>query len=232
MESQLKGTKKVNSDSSAYNALEYMINSLINGINTAALVRVDSVSGGGAASQSGHVAVTPLVCQIDGDNNVIQPVSIPGIPFFRLNGGGASLVCDPKPGDIGIAVFCKRDSSNVINGTIAPVQPGSFRNFSEADGVYIGSILSSAPSVYVSLDVDSGEIVLKAPSKIRIDAGTCEINCPIIQTGENGTGATLMGQVSTTGGIAAQGDITAGSISASHHTHPNGEGGTTGEPNG
>lgn len=74
--------------------------------------------------------------------------------------GAAALVCDPVPGDIGLAVFCQRDVSNVVNGTPEPVQPGSFRNFDISDGFFIGGFLNQQPTCYIQILPDGKGLVV------------------------------------------------------------------------
>lgn len=223
----VKGTSRPGNATSPYNALHFVINTLIrNKVNTAIPVRVDSVSSTGAGSAVGYVSATPLVCQTDADNNILTPDSLPQLPYCRLQGGKAAIVCDPKPGDIGIAVFAKRDITNVGQGSTQPVPPGSFRQFSEGDGMYIGGILNQAPSVYVELDPDSGAITIKAPSKIVLDSPLVEVKGQITQTGETGQGASFTGGLTNSGGTVSSNGIVLDS-----HTHPDAHGGNTGTPN-
>lgn len=223
----VKGISKASSSTSPYNALHFVVNTLIkNKVNTAIPVRVDSVSAGGASSAVGYVSATPLVCQTDANNNILAPDSLPQLPYCRIQGGAAAIVCDPKPGDIGIAVFSKRDISNVGQGNTNPVPPGSFRQFSEGDGMYIGGILNQAPSVYVELDPDSGTVTIKAPTKIVLDSPLVEVKGAIVQTGESGESASFKGGMSNSGG-----QVSSNGIVLDSHTHPDAHGGNTGKPN-
>ena len=144
----VKGTKKLNSGTSEYNALQFMIQQAIRGqVNTAIPVRVTAVSGQ-------YVSAVPLVTQVDGYGEAIAPADLYQLPFLRIQGGIAAIVADPIPGDIGLAVFAKSDCSNVKQGTTEPQQPATFRKFSMSDGFYLGGFLNQQPQCYIEVKQD------------------------------------------------------------------------------
>ena len=199
----VKGNRKYASGNSAYNATEFLIrNVIMQNVNTAIPVIVTGAQAGGAGAAAGYVTVKPLVAQIDGFGNTVPPVELFSLPYFRYQGGKAAVVIDPVPGDIGLAIFCKSDCSNVQTGTTEPVQPGSFRKFSQADGFYVGGFLNAAPAVYIEID-QSEHITITA-------AGSVTVNAPDV--------------------TVPQGDVIASGISLVHHKHPGCQGGSTGEP--
>lgn len=159
------------------NALDYMIRQVIAGKAFNCLVQVKSVTGGGVGSPP-RVSVQPTVGQIDGNNNVIPHGEIFDIPAFRLQAGNAAIIIDPIVGDIGAAIICDRDISNV-KANVAPSGPGSFRHNDYADGCYFGSFLGSAPSNYVQVTqsginiVSTGPVAITSPSLTHnnIDVG-------------------------------------------------------------
>ena len=203
MAETVKGNKKYTSGNSAYNAAEYQIkNAIMSQVNTAIPVIVTGAQAGGAGAAAGYVTVRPLVAQIDGFGNTVPPVELFSLPYFRYQGGKAAVVIDPVPGDIGLAVFCKSDCSNVQTGITEPVQPGSFRKFSQSDGFYIGGFLNKAPTVYIEINQDES-ITITA-------AGGVTVNAPTV--------------------TVPQGDVIASGISLVHHKHPGCQGGSTGEP--
>lgn len=203
MAETVKGNKKYTSGNSAYNAAEYQIkNAIMSQVNTAIPVIVTGAQAGGAGAAAGYVTVKPLVAQIDGFGNTVPPVELFSLPYFRYQGGAAAVVIDPVPGDIGLAVFCKSDCSNVQTGITEPVQPGSFRKFSQSDGFYIGGFLNKAPTVYIEINQDES-ITITA-------AGGVTVNAPTV--------------------TVPQGDVIASGISLVHHKHPGCQGGSTGEP--
>jgi hypothetical protein len=93
------------------------------------------------------------------------------------------VILDPQPGDIGVATFCSRDISSVkaaaaqsaANGMpIQPQNPGSFRTFDWADGVYWGSFLGPLlPAQYVQ--VNTAGITVVSPTQITLQAPTITI---------------------------------------------------------
>ena len=198
--------RKLNSGASEFNALSFMIEQAIKGmVNTAIPVRVDSCTKPGVGGAAGYVSATPLVQQRGADGKSLMPVSLPQLPFFRLQCGTAAVVLDPQPGDVGLAVFSQQDSSNLEAGKTDPVQAGSFRCFDMSDGFYVGGFYGQVPQTYVHLDPEKGEAYIKAPTKITIDAPQIELKGALTMGGASG-GAdtiTLDGNVTTNGNITA-----------------------------
>ena len=94
---QRKMTARMADLGSEYNRTLYLIRQVINQtVNTAIPVRVDSVTRSGDGSGAGYVSATPLVAQTDADGNLIPPVSIPRLPYFRLQHGTAAIICDRR----------------------------------------------------------------------------------------------------------------------------------------
>jgi hypothetical protein len=162
-------------------------------INVAMPVRVTKVMEGSGAV--GYVQALPLVNDMDAQGNAVDVAVIPSLPYFRLQGGKVAVITDPVVGDIGIAVFAQKDTSNVVAGTDKPVQAGSFRKFSMSDGWYIGGFLNQAPETFLQLNQD-GKAVLTANS-----------------------GITINGDITLNGQLTATGDIRGNGHSLSNHTH-------------
>ena len=201
----VKGNKRATSGSSNFNAMEFLIRNTILGlVNTAIPVIVTAVDAGGAGAATGYVTVKPLVCQVDGFGETLDPAELFRVPYARVQGGVAALVIDPVVGDVGLAVFAKSDCSNVAQMQDKPVQPGSFRKFSMSDGFYLGGFLNRAPSVYIEVKQDQS-IVITA-------SGGVTVNAPTV--------------------MVPSGDVIASGISLVHHTHTGDSGGTTSPPNG
>ena len=116
-----------------YNALIYIIKSELAKINTADLVRVIAVN-------EGTIDVQPLLGSIKADGSMNETSPIYNVRYFQWQFGVNKIKAVPAIGDIGLLVCCKRDISNVENGNV-----GSFRNFSMADGIYIGGIEGCDP---------------------------------------------------------------------------------------
>ena len=212
--------RKLNSGASEFNALSFLVEQAIKGmVNTAIPVRVDSCTKPGVGGAAGYVSATPLVQQRGADGKALQPVSLPQLPYIRLSASTAAIVIDPQPGDVGLAVFAQQDISNLKEGTSEPVQAGSFRCFDMSDGVFIPAILGAAPTTFVHLDPETGEITIKAPTKITIEAPTIELkgSLQMGNTAGSGSGDTiaLTGNIQATGSATFDGNIRSnGSITA------------------
>ena len=207
--------RKLNSGASEFNALSFMMEQMIKGlVNTAIPVRVDSCTKPGVGGAAGYVSATPLVQQRGADGNALMPVSLPQLPYYRVQAGTAAVVLDPQPGDIGLAVFSQQDASNVKEGTSEPVQAGSFRCFDMSDGFFVSCHYGQTPTTYVHLDPEKGEVTVKAPTKITLDAPTIELKGSL-QMGNaagSGTGDTMKitGNLDVTGSVKTDGNVTAG----------------------
>lgn len=152
-----------------YNNIMFAVQQALAKVQTATLVKIVACTNDGDVSPVGTVDVLPLVNQIDGSNppNPTEHVTIYGLPYLRVLGGESAIILDPKPGDIGVAVFANRDISKV-KSTRDQANPGSFRQFDFADGIYLGGLLNGAPQQYIQFS----------------DAGI-KIIAPAITAGEN-----------------------------------------------
>ena len=196
--------RKLNSGASEYNAISFLVEQMIKGmVNTAIPVRVDSCTKPGVGGAAGYVSATPLVQQRGADGKSLMPVSLPQLPYFRLQCGTAAVVLDPQPGDVGLAVFAQQDASNIEAGKTDPVQAGSFRCFDMSDGFYFGGFYGQTPTTFVHLDPEKGEVTVKAPTKIMLDAPTIELK-GALQMG-NASGDASGGTITLTGNIQATG---------------------------
>ena len=204
--------RKLNSGASEFNAISFLVEQAVKGmVNTAIPVRVDSCTKPGVGGAAGYVSATPLVQQRGADGKALDTVSLPQLPYIRLSASTAAIVIDPQPGDVGFAVFAQQDISNLKAGSSDPVQAGSFRTFDMSDGVFIPAILGVTPTTYVHLDPEKGEITLKAPTKITIEAPQIELKGPVTMGGAGSSDTiTLDGNVSTNGNITAAGNVNAG----------------------
>lgn len=191
----VRGLENINTASSDYNALSFIIQQAIRGqVNTAIICKVVGVS-------AGYVDVLPMITQIDGFNEAVAPTTLYHLPYFRYHSGICAVKIDPVVGDLGLAVFAQKDCSSVTQGTTEPQKPASFRENTMGNGFYIGGFLNKEPSCYVELK-QSGEVIINAPA-----------------------GLTVNGDISVSGGINASSDIVGGGISLDNHTHtcPDGE---------
>ena len=204
-----------------YNNIVFAIKQAINKIQTALPVRVNSVTNNGGLSPVGFVNVTPLINQIDGNNNSTPHTIIHNIPYLRIQGGTNAIIIDPEVGQDGICLFCSRDISKYIASRQAS-PPGSFRKYSFSDGIFIGGISNTMP-VQV-LQFQASGITLLSPNQITITAPNIIINA--------NSSCSINGNVSINGSLTVTDDVTAQGTSLHTHVHSGVTTGTdnTGEP--
>jgi len=189
------GQAGFNTSGTQYQDLDFLIRQIIAGKAFAAIVKVVSVSGGGLSTPS-IVAVQPMVNQQDFLGNQVPHGVIYNIPCFRLQGGAGAFIIDPVAGDIGQAIICDRDISNVkITGAVSP--PGSWRQHSWSDGCYFGGFLNQAPSQYVQITQSGINIVSTGQINISASGGTTIDGKPFLTHKHTGvmTGGSNTGNV-------------------------------------
>lgn len=185
-----------------YNSLIYIINSEIKKINTADLVRVIAVN-------EGTIDVQPLLGSIRADGSMNETSPIYNVRYFQWQFGLNKIKAIPAIGDIGLLVCCKRDISNIENGNV-----GSFRQFSLADGIYIGGIEGLNQPATQSIEfsennlkiIGTGTITVEAPN-VNVNASTSAVvTSPSVELG--GIGGAAIARV---GDSVVNGVITTGS---------------------
>lgn len=190
----VQGVAPYNANSSQFNALSFIIQQAIREqVNTCIVGKVVAVT-------DGYVDFLPLVTNISGKGEAVEPTTLYKLPYMRYHAGIAAVILDPVPGDIGLAVFAGRDCSNVKAGTTEPQQPASFRGNSMANGFYIGGFLNQAPSVFIEL-TQGGAVNITAPGGVNIN-----------------------------GSVTVSGDVVASGKSLVNHVHTGDSGGTTSPP--
>jgi hypothetical protein len=152
-----------------FNALAFLVKQVMAGNWTITLGQVKSVSGGGTGGMPAIVGVQPMVNEIDGYGNPTPHGIINNVPAFRLQGGASAFIIDPVVGDIGILACASSDISAVKNNQ-APSNPGSFRTFDPADGMFIGGFLNAAPTQYVQITADGINIVFPGGISIKLSS--------------------------------------------------------------
>lgn len=215
------GLLQPNTAGSEANAFAFIIQALINGMATATMAQVVSVTNIGTLSPAGFVTLQPLVKQVDGNNNVFPHGVLNNVPYYRMQGGTNAIILDPAVGDIGIVVFADHDITNVKGGinSLPPYSqrpPGSRRRFDMADAMYIGALpcgLGPTPTQYVKFS--AAGIVIQSPVGLSL----------------NGV------QIDPSGNITAPGNITGvmpggGTVDLAHtHGGVQAGGGNTLKPN-
>ena len=217
-------------------------NALLGNIQTALPCQVLSSEQSGV-SITGHVNIKIMVNQTDGAGNSVDNAIINGVPYLRIQGGVHAVICDPRPGDFGLAVFASRDISKFTQSRTQS-NPASFRQFSLSDAVFLCGIRNQTPEQYIHFTDDSIEIIspkkvhVKAP-EVVVDSSNCTINAETTNNGNvtitgdlmingttgHGAGGGGGGNVSVIGPMNVINDVHAEGISVAHHTHtcPDGE---------
>jgi hypothetical protein len=217
-----------------YNQILFVVQQALSKMQTATLVRVDACTNEGALTAVGYVDVTPLVNQIDAAGSPTPHVTIYNIPYLRIQGGANAIILDPQVGDIGICVFASRDLSKV-KATKGQANPGSLRQYSFSDGLYLGGALNGVPTQYVRFS--TAGITVVSPALIRMEAPQVQIVAPLLEITSttsvtittptftvNGS-SVLAGTITQTGGgavslsgdVTTPQDVTAGNISLKTH---------------
>lgn len=173
-----------------------------------------------------HVTVRPLVEGFTGSGDRIPKTEIYGVPVWRLQRGASAVIMPPVVGDIGMIAICDRDISGV-KATKESSLPGSSRTHNYADALYLGGILNSEPSQYVSFRDDGIDIV--SPLSVTMTAPVVEINSDtsltfnaanIVMNGPVNQGAgSYAGDFKFQGNITALGEVTGKGIKLSDHVH-------------
>lgn len=212
-----------------FNNMAFMVQQALGKMQTATLVRIESCTNAGGLSPVGYVDVTPMVNQLDGQGNPTPHVTVYNVPYFRLQGGANGIIIDPQKGDIGVAVFASRDISQVKN-TKKQGNPGSHRQYSFADGMYLGGMLNGTPTQYIQFS--TAGIRIHSPTQVKIDAPdvlieaqTVEINASTSTTITTPT-FTVNGNATITGTLHGNGI----DLGTHHHTGVTVGGGNTGGP--
>lgn len=205
-------------DNNEFNALSFLMKQMMAQMNTATLVKVIAVYGGGTAAV-GTVDIQPLVQQTDGAGKPIDHDVIYEVPYFRLQGGTNAVIVDPEIGDIGFCVFCQHDIS-LVQASGATNLPGSQRRFNMADALYIGGWNTSvAPTSYVM--ITGTDITIVNATAIDATTPTFTIHGNLHVTG------TVQGDQTGT----FTGDVTGNGTSLHTHIHTGGTiAGNTGAP--
>lgn len=178
------GQQGLASDTSESNAFHFAIQQAINDVRTNVPVKIIAVHGGGVGAPP-TVDVQPLINQIDGQGNQTPHGIIYGIPCARSQGGGNTIIVDPKTGDVGMMHVSDRDMSSLKGNKGTQSNPGSFRSHDLADGVYHGPILNPAnPDQYVQFTDTGIKLVNKGGCIIEMSGSTTTITGDLHVTGQ------------------------------------------------
>lgn len=187
------GQNRPTSDTSNFSARWFMVQQLINRISTATLVQVTKISTTSDVAPIGTMSVMPLVNMIDGANNISKHGSVQNIAYCRMQAGKSAVIMDPQVGDLGLAVFCDRDTS-VVRNTKKQAAPGSRRRFDKADGVYVMTVLGDTPTRYVQFRQDGTIIVGNADAGNPFELVVAKDHVQMKHKGDTAMHITIDGQ--------------------------------------
>lgn len=188
MTTPMKGQTGFSTSASGVNVQDFVMRQMLHTINTAEPVRVEAVHFEDAFA--GTVDVMPLVNLVTGDGSSLGQSQLFTLPYLRVQGGKQAFIVDPRPGDIGLAVFAMRDTESFKAQRGGPVNPGSARACDKGDGFYLGGFLNEAPERFVRIDEEGvtiegvarvhshgAETVINAESAFTVNAeSSCVIN--------------------------------------------------------
>ncbi len=195
------GQQNPNDSSSDFNVISFIVRQMIARLDTMKLVQVKAVHGGaGAIDKAGTVDVLPLVKQIDGNGNTRPHGIVNGIPWSRIQGGKNAVICDPEVDDIGYVVASDRDISTV-KSALKQSNPGSYRRYNIADGVYVGGCLNVAPEQYLVFTADGVRLVDKSGNSVAMSS------TGIVITPKSGQPVKVSGSLIVTGNLQLGGLI-------------------------
>lgn len=180
---------------SDFNKTTFLVKQLLSLMRTASLVQVVKCTNAGGVSPVGLVDVLPLVNMTDGLGNSTKHGTVYGLTYCRVQGGLNAIICDPMPGDIGVAVFADRDISAVKKAK-KQANPGSRRKNDLADGMYLFGVLNAAPEQYLRFHPDGMELVDKHGNKIEMTEAGIKINDVLFDRDQN---VSAIADLTTTG---------------------------------
>ena len=174
------------------NAVDFITRRVMGEKAFAGMVKVISCSNTGGLAPIGTVTVQPMVHQTNTLGTVMPHGSIFNLPYCRIQGGSSAVVLDPVAGDIGVAVFCDRDTS-AVRATGAPAAPGSMRRNDWADGIYLFTVSAGAPTTYIMLNginvniVTPGNLTISAANATLTAAGNLRVAGTVTSGANNNT---------------------------------------------
>lgn len=161
--------------STMFNAVDFVVRQRLARCRTMVLAQIVAVD-----ESAGTVDVRPVVNQIDGLGNATEHGTVLGLPFMGIQGGGNAVVIVPAVDEIGVVVVSDRDIS-AVKASRARANPGSFRRFDLADGVYLGSVFGTAPTQQVKFTSTGMLLSDKNGNKIEMKAGSIDVTTPLFR---------------------------------------------------
>lgn len=99
-----RGFNDYNTTSSEYNALRFMLDSVLTRLHTAFLVKVI-----GVYPEKKLVDAFPVIQGVDTNGKTYQQAPIYRLPYLQLQGGSNTIILTPETGDYGLCVVSERD---------------------------------------------------------------------------------------------------------------------------
>jgi hypothetical protein len=184
-----QGLANATTDHSEINSLAFFVQRFLAEVPGSALVQVVAVTNTpGQLAPIGKVHVIPLVNQVTDEGSPTPHGTVHSIPYMRLQGGKNAILADPQVNDIGLAVIMSRDHSSVIanspsgNTGNAQSNPGSSRQNSWSDGIYLGSMLGPTPNQYIGFTATGLIMGDMHGNTLTTDASGWHINGALINT--------------------------------------------------
>jgi hypothetical protein len=149
-------------------AQEFIIQRLIAGVHTCALVKVLAVTP--TAGKVGFVTVQRMLLPVDTNGVVLTQTPIYNVPYMRYQAGPSAVIMDPAIGDIGLAMFAEADIT-AIKSTLQPGAPATQRTHNSADALYLGGVLNPDPTQFITFHPGAAGIDITSPGPINLTAG-------------------------------------------------------------
>lgn len=155
-----------------YGSLTFIINSLINRVNTTEIVKVVSINTDENNVFDGTINVVPVVKRLTAEGEAIEESVIYGIKCFGWQFGENAIKSIPAVNDIGIMVVSKRDITSIESGRVA-----SNRQYCLADGIYIGGLVgfNATPKRVITFD-DNGITIDTGDKDLTINTTKATVN--------------------------------------------------------
>lgn len=203
------------------NEQQYIIDQSLMNLNTILLCEIELVN------NNNSFDVRSLINYLDNSKKPITPPLLFNLPKLEIRGGIAGVIVEPIVGDKVIVGFAQRDIS-AIKKHLSRQNPASLRKFSAMDGIILGIISNTPPSIYVKITSDgvtidavnkpitvqtTGDTLIKA-SNAKIEATTlATIKAPIIK---------LEGIVEVTSSMTIATTLSVNGKDFATHNHSNG----------
>lgn len=198
-------TLNQNSINNQANSLEYIINSSLLNVNTILPCKILTID-------ANRASVQPIVNMLDALGSPQTNPVIYDVPFIEIVGGNAGVIIQYKVGDVVAVGFCQRDIS-AIKPTWTTQNPAGYRKFDLSDGIIIGKLANTRPSIFVKI-TESG-IELTAPDlPITLNCDSLTANCNTAEV--NADAATVNAETEINGNTTINGNLVVnGTINAS-----------------